>query len=144
MKKEEKIEYFLKSSQKKLNEILKQRQFELFIIRNPIASMKVRKAAQKAIQEAEKRFSNQRLHNNQGDAFRHCYRSTLVSKNIGYQLAREITNAYEIKYDNPIKEKEMDLHNNAIGLELGKHSSNEKILANKCFEAIKRKGKWFK
>lgn len=66
-----------------------------------------------------RRFSGPGLHNGVGDAFRHCYWSALLARDIGPDNARSITTAHEGYSANPAGERAMDLHNNAQGIKIG-------------------------
>lgn len=82
------------------------------------------------------------------DAFRHCYWSALLSREIGYIDALLFTNAHENYDENPPEEKRMDLYNNRIGLEIGRSHialnfwpgatwmKHDTALANKCNQAL--------
>ena len=63
---------------------------------------------------------NHTSHNNEGDAFKHCYFQAELTLFLGETIAKFIGDKHEDKPDNPPKEKEMDLHNNAVGREIGK------------------------
>ena len=59
-------------------------------------------------------------HNNEGDAFKHCYSQAELTLFLGETIAKLIGDKHEDNPDNPLKEKEMDLHNNIVGREIGK------------------------
>jgi hypothetical protein len=102
----------------------------------------VRDSAEKALGEAHRRFPPGTLHNGPGDAFRHCYWSALLTRDIGFNNAKAITDAHEEFPHNPAAEKQMDLHNNLQGMSIGighKRSSDREI-ADLC-EAALRAGK---
>lgn len=71
--------------------------------------------------EADRRYPND-LGNNNGprNAFKHAYWSALLASHVHDVAARNITNAHENKENNPRIEMEMDLHNNNIGIGLGR------------------------
>lgn len=76
-----------------------------------------------------------------GDAYRHCYWSALLTRDIGERKALEFTNAHENWCGNPPKDKKMDLHNNAIGIEIGKSQAKnipDLILAMLCKKALEK------
>ena len=54
-------------------------------------------------------------HNNEGDAFKHCFMSAELYLLLGYNLAKKIGDEHENWEGNPESEKIMDLHNNTIG-----------------------------
>lgn len=78
-------------------------------------------------------------HNDRSDAFRHCFWSAILSRDIGYYWAKLFTDAHETKPDQPAEEKEMDLHNNSVGLKLGFYyfiPDSDASLSDKCFKAL--------
>jgi len=91
-----------------------------FVKSHPYAAWAFRETAKKASIEAQRRFSGPSLHNERGDAFRHCYWNALMVKAVDAKLAKEFTDAHEERPGQPTREKKMDLHNNAVGREIGK------------------------
>ncbi len=91
-----------------------------------------------AFNEAVRRFGYQG-HNDKCDAFRHCFWSAVLARDIGSFWAKLFTDAHETKEGQPPEEKEMDLHNNAVGLKIGFYyfipDSND-TLSEKCFQAL--------
>lgn len=77
--------------------------------------------------------------NDASDAFRHCFWSSILSRDLGYDNALEFTNAHEEGPLNPTAEKEMDLSNNAVGLELGKLGGDNRHLSSLCVSALLNK-----
>lgn len=96
----------------------------------------IKRSSQRALRESELRFPGSRR-NTPGDAFRHCFWSALLARDIGYGSALRYTNAHEAFPDNPPDEKAMDLHNNAIGLNIGRHGGVDQILISRCMEALR-------
>jgi hypothetical protein len=77
--------------------------------------------------------------NDRTDAFRHCFWSSVLSRDIGYHWAKLFTDAHETNPDNPPDEKEMDLHNNSVGLKIGFYyfiPDSNTNLSDKCFKAL--------
>ena len=61
-----------------------------------------------------------RSYNNEGDAFKHCYWQAEMTLWLGEKKAEKMGIKHED--DNPLNtpaEREMDLHNNAVGREIG-------------------------
>jgi hypothetical protein len=98
----------------------------------------IKKSKDTAFNETKGRFGYNG-HNDKSDAFRHCFWSAILSRDIGSWWAKAFTDAHETKPGQPAEEKEMDLHNNAVGLELGFYyfipDSNDS-LSNQCFKAL--------
>jgi len=103
-----------------------------------------------AINYTEKNYSSG-LHNGNGDAFRHVLWNYGMVINVGYSFAKQWSDAHEYGYNGPQIEKTMDLHNNSIGLQLGKsypnttlHStfikkSKEKVRNGSCKRIVNNK-----
>ncbi|WP_198370541.1 DUF6973 domain-containing protein [Roseomonas rosulenta] len=53
------------------------------------------------------------------DALRHCYLSAMLARDIGYSDALEVLIAHEMNAAWGSPSSQMDLHNNAVGLEIG-------------------------
>lgn len=105
----------------------------------PLVVGAVKDQAEKALAEAQRRFPPSSLHNGEGDAFRHCYWSALMTRDIGVLNTLAITNAHEDFPGNPEDEKKMDLHNNAQGIMVGvahKKASDEE-LADLCVKLLR-------
>ena len=100
---------------------------------------KCKKAAQlasDALAEAQKRFPADSLHNGAGDAWRHCYWSCEMAKDIGQKCAKIIGDIHEDAGDRkgqPKNEREMDEHNNSVGHGLASQSGN---CADLCQQAL--------
>jgi len=71
-------------------------------------------------------------HKDKTDAFRHCFWSAVLSRDIGYENAIKFTTAHENFPDNPKHEKEMDLHNNKAGARLGLSKADNEKLSSYC------------
>lgn len=74
--------------------------------------------------------------NDKSDAFRHCFWSAVLVREIGYQNALQFTNAHESDPKNPPAEKAMDLYNNSIGLSIGRAGGNNTYLSGRCMVAL--------
>jgi hypothetical protein len=94
---------------------------------------------EKALSETTFRFGQKSGHNNSVDAFRHCYWSALLARDVGYELALEITTTHEDFSQNPLDEKVMDLHNNAVGLKIGVGQyKTDPVIAEECKNVLLR------
>ena len=96
----------------------------------------IKRSSQRALLESEVRFPGSRR-NTPGDAFRHCFWSALLARDIGYASAWRYTNAHEAFPDNPPSEKAMDLHNKAAGLNIGRYGEPNQILILRCIDALR-------
>ena len=108
---------------------------------NPLTAVKIpliKMSKDTAFNETTRRFGfNGR--NDQSDAFRHCFWSSVLSRDIGYFWAKAFTDAHETNPDNPPDEKEMDLHNNSVGLKIGFYyfiPDSNSSLSDKCYKAL--------
>ena len=120
---------------------------KLAIAQWPALGVVVPKAKDKAFAETTKRFGNNG-HNDKSDAFRHCYWSALIARDVGILAGITFTNAHEDFPSNPPDEKAMDLHNNSKGLIIGfrqKGSEDDTKLSDACFAELAAGNlKWLK
>src|SRR5215475_2305615 len=75
---------------------------------HPVAAALFYRTATKALTEAQSRYPLESLHNLEGDAFRHCYWSALMTRDQDAKLAEEFGNAHEFQ-PSPDIERKMDL-----------------------------------
>ena len=92
---------------------------KIFLLRHPFSINTIREDANKALAKSRQQFAGAGLHNGKGDAFRHCYWSALLTRDIGKNNARSFTTAHENYSENPTGERGMDLHNNGVGIDIG-------------------------
>lgn len=71
---------------------------------------------------------NHTSYNNEGDAFKHCYFQAELTLWLGKTIAKYIGDKHEDKADNPPNENEMDLHNNAVGQQIGQEIKKARLL----------------
>lgn len=75
--------------------------------------------AKTAFDRAAQLFPNS-TYNGVGDAYRHALFSALNVRSLGYEMAKRLGDAHELKPPIRPLEREMDLRNNHIGRELGR------------------------
>lgn len=111
---------------------------KLYLITHPHHIGIISDVRQKASVEAARMFPREGQHNGNGDAFRHCYASALLARDIGPANARTFTNAHEAYSANPPGERAMDLHNNAVGIRIGTHreGTSDATLSQLCMAAF--------
>jgi hypothetical protein len=80
-------------------------------------------------------FPYDSLHNGQADGFRHCYWNALMTHRIDVEQAKDVADAHEDNPDQPWDEKDMDLHNNQVGRDIGSRSGSEEASRNQCRDA---------
>lgn len=108
---------------------------------NPLTAVKIpfiKMSKDTAFNETIRRFGRNGR-NDRTDAFRHCFWSSVLSRDIGYFWAKAFTDAHETNPDNPADEKEMDLHNNSVGLKIGFYyfiPDSNTNLSDKCNKAL--------
>lgn len=109
-----------------------------YLITHPQHIFTIREDANKALLEAQRRFTGPGLHNGPGDAFRHCYWSALLARDIGHENALEFTTAHEAWSGNPPRERSMDLNNNSVGVDIGTNNSeaSDSELSQLCNDAL--------
>lgn len=102
---------------------------------NPHHALTIKEARDAAFAETKKRFKvNGR--NDKSDAFRHCFWSAILARDLGYCNALKFTTAHESYKKNPKDEKAMDLANNLIGLKIGKAGGKNDHLSKLCYSAV--------
>ena len=70
-------------------------------------------------------YAKENLHNGNGDAFRHTIWNFGMVIDVGYDFAKQWSDAHEYGTSgNPEIERTMDLYNNGVGLKLGKDNPN--------------------
>jgi len=111
---------------------------KVFLATHPHLILTIKEDADKASAEAYRRFRGPGLHNGNGDAFRHCFWSALLARDIGKPNAQAFTTAHEAYSDNPAGERAMDLHNNAAGIKIGVlfPTGSDTVLAANCNAAL--------
>jgi len=110
-------------------------QEQQYIRSNPHHAFAIKESKEVAFTETRKRFGlNGR--NDRSDAFRHCFWSAMLARDLGYQNALRFTNAHESDPRNPPQEKAMDLHNNSVGLSIGKTGGNNTQLSGRCMATL--------
>ncbi len=88
-----------------------------------------------AVDETVRRFGKNG-HNDSSDAFRHCFWSALLARDIGAADAKEFTDLHESSPLNPIREKTMDIHNNKIGISIGSKGGSDGSISEACYKAL--------
>ena len=111
---------------------------KLYLLTHPHHIGTIRDNADKALAEARRQFPGGGQHNGPADAFRHCYWSALLARDIGPDNAKSFTDAHEAYGDNPAGEKSMDLHNNSVGIAIGKANphADDSVLIGQCILAV--------
>jgi hypothetical protein len=118
------------------NKLTKDEQW--YVLLHPWHVDEIKENSRNALKKAQVLFGGGSLHNGAGDAFRHCYWSALLARDLGGDNAQQFTTAHESKPGNPKKEKEMDLYNNGKGIEIGRKNPNasDSELAKMCQNAL--------
>jgi hypothetical protein len=91
-----------------------------------------------AEEEALKAYGKKEEHNQRGDAMRHILFSALNTQNIGSLAAKTISYGHELSeaFIQPPFEKEMDLHNDAIGRRIAEQAKSREDMIRLTKEAI--------
>lgn len=108
----------------------------VYLLMYPEHALIIKRAVVNASIETMRRFIGT-SHNDAGDAFRHCYWSAILCRDLGYVAALRYTSAHEAFAGNPAQEKAMDLYNNAVGLNIGRAGGPNQIISNRCVEAMR-------
>ena len=109
---------------------------KIYIMKYPHHAFIIKESREIAFEQTKKLFGSNRR-NDRSDAFRHCFWSAILARDIGYENARKFTTDHETFPNNPKKEKEMDLHNNTVGLKIGRFSkATNQVLSTMCLSAL--------
>ncbi len=103
----------------------------LYVASHPHHANTLRNSKPLAFQETQNQMGHNG-HNDDSDAFRHCFWSATLARDLGISNARDFTTAHESGPNNPPDEKMMDLHNNSIGLQVGSAGGSNTALSNAC------------
>ena len=90
-----------------------------YIATHPLDAPIIKESKDTAFNETARRFGVNG-HNDASDAFRHCFWSAILARDLGYFNAYQFTTAHESSPTNDPAEKRMDLHNNSVGLKIGR------------------------
>ncbi|MGF1773893.1 hypothetical protein L4C42_16470 [Vibrio wakamikoensis] len=108
---------------------------KLYLKNHPHHVVAIARSKDIAYEETKVRFGCNRC-NDKSDAFRHCFWSAILARDIGYKNALEFTSAHESSEDNDASEKNMDLHNNLVGLRIGLSRAGDEKLSHYCRTAL--------
>lgn len=108
---------------------------KIYILMYPEHASAIKASKESAYAETKRIFGRNGL-NDRSDAFRHCFWSALLTREIGYAAALRFTTAHESSPTNDPAEKAMDLHNNSIGLKIGRINGSDYILSQRCMAAL--------
>lgn len=108
---------------------------KIYIFMYPEHATAIKASKETAYAETRRRFGRNG-HNDRSDAFRHCFWSALLSREIGYAAALRFTTAHESSPSNDPSEKVMDLHNNSVGLKIGRAKGSDQALSHRCMAAL--------
>lgn len=111
---------------------------KLYLMTHPHHVSIILDVRDKASVEARRLFPREGQHNGEGDAFRHCFASALLARDLGAQNSRTFTNAHEAYSANPPRERAMDLHNNGVGIRIGTHreGTSDSAISRLCKAAF--------
>lgn len=107
-----------------------------YVLKHPAHIMTIKESKEAAFAETKKQFGRNGR-NDKSDAFRHCYWSALLSKELGYTNALEFTTAHESSPANIQSEKTMDLYNNKLGLQIGQNKKSTLSVSMQCLAALR-------
>lgn len=92
----------------------------VLVVNNPFAALVIASNRIRAENKTEEIFTLNG-HNDKSDAFRHAYFQALNVISVGYDLTSQFAWAHEQNPDQPEIEKQMDLYNNSVGMDIGLH-----------------------
>jgi hypothetical protein len=100
-----------------------------------------------AIESAYNTYGQEEEHNGRGDAYRHLVFQALLTKKYGPTLAELIGKYHESPmptvlggagFIQPTSEKEMDLYNNTLGIEIGKKANTQQEILDLARQYIEQ------
>ncbi|UVW27588.1 hypothetical protein [Massilia sp. H6] len=112
------------------------RQEKAYLSSNPHHAMILKDSRELAFAETIRIFRRNRQ-NDKSDAFRHCFWSAILARDLGFHNATRFTTAHESSPKNRLEEKRMDLHNNRIGLGIGLLTGTNASLSARCMTALR-------
>lgn len=98
---------------------------------NMPACASAKSAADDALKRAQQKFPAQSLYQGKGDAYRHCYWSARMTREIGESAAQGFGDRHESETPEGA-DKSMDLRNNATGRSVGKRSRSNDAASKAC------------
>lgn len=107
-----------------------------YLRNNPHHAMILKDAREAAFAETIRRF-RRNGRNDKSDAFRHCFWSAILARDIGFDNAMRFTTAHESSPKNRLDEKRMDLHNNRVGLDIGRSKGSNDSISAHCMSALR-------
>lgn len=111
-------------------------QEKAYLRSNPHHTMILKDSREVAFAETIRLFRRNRQ-NDKSDAFRHCFWSALLARDIGFHDAARFSTAHESSPKNRLEEKRMDLHNNRVGLGIGLSKGTNASLSTRCMTALR-------
>lgn len=109
---------------------------QAYLRRHPHHVLTINDARTAAFAETVRRFGKNG-HNDKSDAFRHCFWSALLARDVGFNNGLAFTTAHESFSGNKMDEKRMDLHNNRVGLNIGRQGGSNSTLSDRCMSALR-------
>jgi len=109
-----------------------------YVKTHPYNAYVIHRAKEIATKETRKRFGKNGR-NDKSDAFRHCYWSSMVSRDIGEAQAKIFADLHESSPHNPVHEKLMDIFNNSVGIGIGRNGGGDISLSRQCYQALTQK-----
>lgn len=87
---------------------------EAYFVTHPWVAFKVKSTAKTAY-DTEAAIFGCTGEDDEGDAFRHCFWSAVLTREVGFKEAGFVTSLHEQIPGNPVRRMDMDLFNNAVG-----------------------------
>ncbi len=102
---------------------------------HPLTALAIRDCTMKAIRKEQSIFG-ENGEDDEGDAFRHCYWSALLTREIGQDRSGFFTSLHEEHDDNTPAASTMDLHNNGVGRWTYFPIPTDDAMANRCLKLL--------
>ena len=99
-------------------------QEKIFILNHPNKAHKIYSNMETAVGMSREIYPDLDGRGTERDAYRHAMWQALNDQSVGEVATREMANAHEYRDGQPIKDMIMDIHNNEIGIEIGRENPN--------------------
>lgn len=99
-------------------------QEKIFILNHPNKARKMYSNMETAVEMSRETYPDLDGRGTERDAYRHAMWQALNVQSVGEEATREMANAHEYRDGQPMKDMIMDIHNNEIGIEIGRENPN--------------------
>ena len=99
-------------------------QEKTFVSNNPYKAYKMYSNQETAVTMSRGKYPDSDGRGTKRDAYRHAMWQALNVQSVGEEATREMANAHEYRDGQPLNDLIMDIHNNEVGIEIGRNNPN--------------------